>query len=185
MHPPPLAESALLVIDAQRAYSDDGALPLPDIGSASARLSELLADARRRDVPIIHVAHVGPPGTPFDPTDGGRFLTCAVPLTGEIVVTKSLPNAFAGTDLRGHVESLDRPLVICGFMSHMCVSSTARASLDLGRTTSVVSDATASRSLRSTITGTSIPAATVNDAALAALADRFSIVAPASAFVVD
>ncbi len=181
--PTPLAESTLLVIDAQIAYSRAGMLPLADIDAALVRLGELLEAARHRDVPVIHVAHTGARGTPFNPDDGGRFLADAIPAVGEDIVNKKLPNAFAGTNLRRRVEQLGRPLVICGFMTHMCVASTARAALDLGLHTSVVSDATATRSLQSPITGESITASAMHSAALAALADRFSVVAPTSAFI--
>lgn len=181
--PTPLAESALLVIDAQVAYSPSGVLPIPDIDAATAHIAQLLAEARRRVVPIIHVGHGGSPGSPFDPVDGGRFLPATTPNGDEMVVKKTLPNAFARTNLTELIEALGRPLVICGFMTHMCVSSTARAALDLGWETSIVSDATATRPLRSALSGHVVDAATMHDAALSALADRFSAVAPTSAFL--
>ncbi|KAG1647890.1 Ribokinase [Nymphon striatum] len=183
--PTPLEQSTLVVIDAQLAYSRDGALPLPDIAPASERLAELLDHARRHSVPVIHVAHVGGAGSPFDPVDGGRFLPSASPVPGEVVVTKSLPNAFAGTTLLNHVEQLGRPLAICGFMTHMCVSSTARAALDLGLDTNVIADASATRPLHAPVSGDVIAASVVHDASLAALADRFCVVAPTRAFLTD
>jgi nicotinamidase-related amidase len=66
-------------------------------------------------------------------------------------------------------------------MTHMCVSSTARAALDLGYRTTVVSDGSATRALPSPIDGSAIPGEAVHQAALAELADRFSIVAPVDA----
>ena len=100
----------------------------------------------------------------------------AAPVSGEAVVEKALPNAFAGTNLQEVLEGFGRKqLVLAGFMTHMCVSSTARAALDLGYRTAVVSDASATRHLPAPGGGT-IAAADLHAAELAALADRFSIV---------
>jgi len=71
--------------------------------------------------------------------------------------------------------------VLAGFMTHMCVSSTARAALDLGYQTTVVADACATRDLPRPGGGT-IAAADLHAAELAALADRFAIVCDAAAF---
>lgn len=173
-----LADSTLLIIDAQHEYLATGALALPDIDTASGVLSDLLAAGRNLDIPIVHIAHAGQPGGLFAPDNGGRIIDAAAPWTNEVVVSKTLPNSFAGTDLASLVQDLgDRQLVIAGFMTHMCVSATARAALDLGITSVVVSDATATRSLPSATGGEPIGADAVHAAALAALADRFAIVA--------
>jgi nicotinamidase-related amidase len=96
---------------------------------------------------------------------------------GEAVLHKPLPNAFAQTDLDAALKKLGRPqLVFAGFMTHMCVSSTARAALDLGYKASVAADAAATRDLPDPMGGT-IAADALHRAALAALADRFAIVA--------
>ena len=176
---PDLAESILLIIDAQVEYSADGALPLPNVDAATERISALAEAARALGTPVVHIVHHGKTGGLFDPDSGGRILRSAAPDNGERVAAKSLPNAFAGTDLLDHIEQLQRrPLILAGFMTHMCVSSTARAALDLGLHTCVVSDATATRALPSTSQGgAALSAESVHAAALAALADRFSVVA--------
>ena len=125
----------------------------------------------------MHIAHEGSPGRAFDPQRGGRIFNAAAPLEDETVLGKGLPNGFAHTGLQNHLAGIGRPhLILCGFMTHMCVSSTARAALDLGYETTVVSDATATRSLPATDGGDAIPADAVHAAALAALADRFSAI---------
>jgi nicotinamidase-related amidase len=94
------------------------------------------------------------------------------------VVGKTFPNAFADTELRSTLARLGDPaLVVCGFMTHMCVSSTARAALDLGLDTTVVSDACATRALPSSVTGVTIGPELVHEIALTELADRFSVIA--------
>lgn len=61
-------------------------------------------------------------------------------------------------------------------MTHMCVSSTARAALDLGYATTVAADAAATRDLPNPAGGV-IKADVLHQASLAALADRFAVVA--------
>jgi nicotinamidase-related amidase len=177
LRPPPLAASTLIIIDAQNEYLD-GKLALPGIGAAMTRLTELLANARRAGAAVVHVQHKGRSGALFDLEDrGGAFIEVARPAAGEAIVQKGLPNAFAATNLDATLRELGRQqLVLAGFMTHMCVSSTARAALDLGYRTTVAADAAATRDLPDPLGGT-IDAETLHRAALAALADRFAIVA--------
>ena len=96
------------------------------------------------------------------------------------MVEKELPNAFAGTDLQARLTAAGRKnIILAGFMTHMCVSSTARAALDLGYRITVDADSCATRDLPDGHGGT-IAAATVHDVALAELSDRFAIIARGS-----
>lgn len=180
--PPKLSEAALVVIDAQREYVD-GALPLPGIVPALERIAALLAAARKAGAPVVHVQHRGRPGGLFDPEKPAFEIAAqAAPRDGEEVVGKGLPNGFAGTRLKDVLDATGRKrLVLAGFMTHMCVSSTVRAALDLGYQTTVVADACATRDLPRPGGGT-IAAADLHAAELAALADRFAIVCDAAAF---
>ncbi|MGE5511968.1 MAG: cysteine hydrolase family protein [Bacteroidota bacterium] len=175
--PPPLAQSVLVIIDAQNEYLD-GKLALPGIGPAVDAIARLLAEARRAGTPIVHVAHKGRAGGLFDRDGhGGAIIEAVQPAGGEIVIEKPLPNAFAQTDLNAELKVLGRTqIVIAGFMTHMCVSSTARAALDLGYKATVAADAAATRDLPDPLGGV-IPADALHRAALAELADRFAIVA--------
>ncbi|AWK87368.1 isochorismatase family protein [Azospirillum thermophilum] len=177
LHPAPLDAAALLLIDAQREYTD-GALPLAGIDAAVAQTARLLELARRHGVPVVHVVHHGKPGGGlFDPAGAMAAIIPAVaPLEGEAVVSKALPNAFAGTGLDALLRATGRTeLIVAGFMTHMCVSSTVRAALDLGWRSTVVASATATRDLPD-VRGGVVPAAELQRAALAALADRFAMV---------
>lgn len=181
--PLPLTRAAILVIDAQQEYVD-GHMPLTGIDAALAEIAALLDRARTLARPIFHVAHIGRAATggPFDPERPGvAFANAAKPRDGEPVITKRLPNAFAGTDLTVRVEAAAVDgLIVCGFMTHMCVSSTVRSALDHGIATTVVAEAAATRDLPGHDGGV-VEAATVHRAALAALADRFApIVATAA-----
>jgi nicotinamidase-related amidase len=176
-HPAPaaLSKSVVLVIDAQREYVD-GALPLVGIDSALAEGSRLLKRARTAGTPVIHVVHRGAAPL-FDP-DGPYFAIAEplAPVAGETVIEKRMPNAFAGTDLQQKLAATGRKqIIVIGFMTHMCISSTVRAALDLGYATTLVSAATATRDLPDGKGGT-LPAQAVQQATLAALADRFATV---------
>ncbi|TKT81111.1 cysteine hydrolase family protein [Aquamicrobium sp. LC103] len=174
--PPDLAGTVLVLIDAQREYVD-GILPLPGVGPALENIARLLAAARAAGAPVVHVQHRGRPGGLFDPEKTAFQLADeAAARDGETVIEKGLPNAFAGTGLKDALDAIGRKkLVLAGFMTHMCVSSTARAALDLGFQTTVVSDASATRDLPR-LDGGTIAAADLHAAELAALSDRFSII---------
>jgi len=98
------------------------------------------------------------------------------PIEGEPVIEKELPNAFAKTDLEKRLQQTGRKeIILVGMMTHMCVSSTARAALDLGFRTTIDATACATRDLPDGL-GATIPARTVHEVALAELSDRFAII---------
>ena len=175
--PPRLADAALVLIDIQNEYLA-GPLALPDAKPAIARAATLLAKARAANAPIIHIAHRGKAGSLFDrSSEGGAIVAELTPQAGELVLEKELPNSFAGTDLRARLAAAERKnIVLAGFMTHMCVSSTARAALDLGFRTTVDADACATRDLPDGRGGT-LDARTIHEVALAELSDRFAIIA--------
>lgn len=183
-HPAPLDAAVLVVIDAQGEYRD-GRLKLEGIGAALERLHALLAGVRAAGTPVIHVAHRGKPGGLFDrDAAGGAILPEAAPAPGEAVVEKGLPNAFAATPLAEALAAVGRKeLILAGFMTHMCVSSTARAALDLGYRVTVAADACATRALPDATGAGAITGAEIHRVALAELADRFAVVAPVSAIL--
>lgn len=173
--PPNLDGAVLVVIDAQHEYLD-GRLPLEGLQPALANIERLLTSARQSGSTIVHVVHQGDTGGLFDTASGGRILAQALPVGDEPIVYKTAPNAFTA-ELRALITAAnDLPVVICGFMTHMCVSATARAALDAGLDATVVSDACATRSLPSATSGAAISAATIHESALSELADLFAIV---------
>jgi len=141
--------------------------------------ARLLAFARARGMPVFHAIHHSRPGAPvFDPRGPYvGFIPALAPLEGESVIVKSLPNAFAGTELATAIAATGRrEILIAGFATHMCVSATTRAALDHGYRATVVAGATATRDLPDPLGAGVIPAAVIHAATLAALSDRFAIV---------
>lgn len=175
--PSPLDKSALVLIDIQREYSEGG-LKLPGVEEAAGVAAELLALARTNGVPVFHIVHHGRPGGAlFDPQGPmAEPMAAVAPRDGEAVLAKGLPNAFAKTDLDMLLKKTGRSeLIVAGFMTHLCVSATVRAALDLGYRTTLVAGAAATRDLPDPLGGVQ-PADRVHRATLAALADRFAIV---------
>ncbi|MCA0318871.1 MAG: cysteine hydrolase [Proteobacteria bacterium] len=171
--PPKLAESILVLIDIQNEYLD-GPIALPGAGTAVARATDLLARARKAGAKIVHVAHKGGKGGLFDrDAHRGAIVDAVAPVEGETVIEKPRPNSFSGTSLAETIGAPGAPLIMIGFMTHMCVSSTARAALDLGYQTAVAADACATRDLPRPDGGV-IDAKSLHEAELAALADRFA-----------
>jgi nicotinamidase-related amidase len=182
LDPSPWDKAALVLIDAQMEYVE-GKLRLPGVKPALEEAARVLKLARKKGAPVIHIVHHGRPGGAlFDPEGPmSKIASEVAPAKGEAIVAKGLPNAFAKTDLQKTLEATGRKeLVVVGFMTHMCVSATVRASLDLGYRTTVVADATATRDLPDPLMCPEAhgvqPAETVHRATLAALADRFAIV---------
>src|SRR5664280_1551894 len=170
-----LADSAIVIVDAQRVYVD-GRLPLPGIDPALAEIARLLSQARAAGTPVIHVVQHGRPGGAIcDPNGPDVAIADPVaPLPGESVIIKKLPSSFAGTTLDETLKKLGRThLIVVGFMTHMCVSTTVRAALDSGYRCTVIATACATRDLPDGHGGV-IPADVVHRAHLAALADRFA-----------
>lgn len=182
LEPSPWDKAALVLIDAQMEYVE-GKLPLYGIRPALQEAARVLDLAREKGAPVIHIVHHGRPGGALFNPDGplSKIAPEVAPVKGEAVIPKGLPNAFAKTDLQKTLEATGRKeLVVVGFMTHMCVSASVRAALDLGYRTTVVADATATRDLPDPLMCPEShgvqKADTVHRATLAALADRFAIV---------
>jgi nicotinamidase-related amidase len=176
-----MADGVLLIVDAQREYTD-GLLPLNGVQAAVDALAVLLDKARSAKAPVIHVRHKGP-GKAFNPSSTGyEIVKQLAPRDGETVVDKGLPNAFAGTELAKHLAGAGRKnLIVGGFMTHMCISATVRSATDHGFMCTVAADTVATRDLPDATNGATISAEAINKITLAALSDRFAwVVAKAS-----
>ena len=183
--PAALADSTLIMIDCQNTYTQ-GVLELEGVQPALDQAAELLDRARSARIPIVHIMHDAGPGSPYDVRDQiGQIVDRVAPREGEPVVVKTFPNAFTGTDLDQRLTAAQgRDLILAGFMTHMCVSSTARGAFSLGYRPAVVAGATATRALPSPV-GEPVSAAAVQAASLAAISDLFGIVVPTASAIRD
>ncbi|HRH74511.1 MAG TPA: isochorismatase family protein, partial [Zoogloea sp.] len=88
-------------------------------------------------------------------------------------------------DLDARLKALGvKNLVVVGFMTHMCINSTGRGAFNLGYAVTVPANATATRPLAG-LDGSTVPAAALQAAALAALGDLFAVVVPDVADIPD
>lgn len=175
-NPAPLKESALVMVDCQNTYRC-GVMQLTHVEPAILAAQQLLQIARDLHIPIIHIQHDAGVGTPYDVTaEIGQISDEVAPKNGESVITKNYPNAFIATPLETQLKALRiEHVVLAGFMTHMCINSTARGAFNLGFKPTVVASACATRSLLGP-NGKVIDAQTMHDSALAAIRDLFAVV---------
>ena len=173
--PATLADSTLILIDYQNTYTT-GVMELDGWQAALDAAAQLLARARQFGTKVIHVINDGGEGTPYDiRAEIGQIHPRVAPIAGEQVVVKKAPNAFIDTDLDQQVAAAGRNnLVICGFMTHMCVAFTAQGAFLRGNRPTVVGDASATRSLP--VAGIELDARQVHHSALATIADLYGVV---------
>jgi len=183
--PVSLADSALILIDCQNTYTR-GVMELEGVQSALDEAAVLLERARTAGIPVIHIQHDDGPGSLYDiDRESGAIVTQVAPRDGESVVIKNYPNSFVQTDLDDVLKAADASnLVLAGFMTHMCVNSTARGAFNLGYAPTVVGGATATRALPD-IGGEPVSAQTMQTASLAAIADLFAVVVAGAADIPD
>jgi nicotinamidase-related amidase len=175
--PPALSASTLVMIDCQNTYTR-GTMELDGVQAALDQAEELLDRARSAGIPIVHIQHDAGAGSPYDVREEiGAIVDRVAPREGEPTVVKNYPNSFTQTELDTILrQHPDRPLLLAGFMTHMCVNSTARGAFSLGYAPTVVGGATATRALPGTGGAAEVPAGALQTASLAAIADLFGVV---------
>ena len=185
VEPVRLADSALVLIDCQNTYTQ-GVMELEGVQAALDETAALLDRARTAGIPVIHIQHDDGPDSLYDiGADIGAIVDRVAPRGDESVIVKQFPNSFVQTDLDARLKALGASnLVLAGFMTHMCVNSTARGAFSLGYAPTVVAAATATRTLAGP-DGQPVPAAALQAASLAGLADLVAVVAPDAAAIPD
>ena len=142
---PCLSKNALLVV----VNAQDG-LHLSQQGSrnnlsAEDHIGKLLAHWRAGSRPVAHVKHVSdnPKSLFYKQGKGVGFIRLS-PKAGEAVFEKSKASAFTSADFSAYAEENEfDALILTGFTAGECIDTTARQASELGFTTYVVSDATA------------------------------------------
>ena len=178
--PTTVGKSALILIDCQNTYRE-GVMQLEGVEPALVECQKLLQRFRDAGRPVIHIQHDAGPGTPYDVKARiGAIADVVKPLDHEAVVVKNYPSSFEKTNLDEILKNYKvEELTIAGFMTHVCVNSTARAAFNHGYRATVVANATATRSLPNP-TGGVVEASALQDASLTALHDMFAVVVPRS-----
>lgn len=165
----PCQNTALLVIDMQRAFFDNrysigaGGADVTPLRAAIPGTLHLLRLARAAAVPVIFTRYVYSVGmVDFERRSGPRaerrrasnslghgteeveLIPELAVQPDEVVIDKSRPSAFYATRLEPVLHGMDiRNLVICGVTTNICVESTARDAGQRDYGTYVVRDAVA------------------------------------------
>lgn len=153
----------LLIVDFTLGFNDPKAFGGGNISSAIKNTVPLLAEARRRSLPIAHtqIVYAGDGSdanihtlkvprlltlTADNPLSG--FVPELKPAPGEIVVRKRLPSAFFGTDLAGLLtaKGVDT-LLIAGCTTSGCVRASTLDAMCHGFRPMVVSDCVGDRAI--------------------------------------
>ncbi|GAA1834736.1 cysteine hydrolase family protein [Pseudonocardia ailaonensis] len=184
--PPALSASTLVMVDCQNTYTR-GLMELDGVQAALDQAEELLDRARSAGIPVVHIQHDAGAGSPYDVREEiGAIVDRVAPRDGEPTVVKNFPNSFTQTELdtilKRHGE---RPLLLAGFMTHMCINSTARGAFSLGYSPTVVGGATATRSLPGSAGSAEVPSGSLQAASLASIADLFGVVVAGQSDIPD
>ncbi len=183
--PARINNSALVLIDCQNTYRE-GVMQLEGVEPALVECQALLKRYRDAGRPVIHIQHDGGAGSPYDVNDRiGAIADVVAPNSGEPVVVKTYPSSFEKTNLNDLLKGYGvEELAIAGFMTHVCVNSTARAAFNHGYRATVIGNATATRSLPNPSGGV-VSAKELHDASLTALNDFFAVVVPSQDKITD
>ncbi|WP_392563789.1 cysteine hydrolase family protein [Orbus wheelerorum] len=166
-------KQALLIIDIQNDYFNDGKMPLVNPDIALANVIKLQHIFRQQNKPIFYIQHIkADPSADFFAvgSKGAQIHDALLPINtvNEHVIIKHYPNSFKHTLLQSELEkmAIDQ-LIICGMMTHMCIDSTTRQASELGYKPILIADACATRNL--VFDAKTIKARDVHNAFLAAL----------------
>lgn len=170
-----MSQPALLLIDVQQAFDNPAWGPRNNPG-AEAHIARLLRAFRHRGLPVLHARHdsVEPNSTLRPGQPGNAFKPEAQPLPTEPVFPKSVNSAFIGTTLEAHLRERGLThLVVAGFITNHCVSTTVRMAGNLGFQVAVAADACATFDFKG-LDGRVIPAETMHQVGLAELQGEFA-----------
>ncbi|MDE1194546.1 MAG: cysteine hydrolase family protein [Pseudomonas sp.] len=166
-----MSKSALIVVDIQNDYFPGGKWPLVGVDAAADNAARIIQATRDSGDLVVHIRHefTSEDAPFFTPnSEGAKLHPKVLNKADEPVVLKHFVNSFRETELK---QILDQhgieELVVIGAMSHMCVDGITRAAADMGYKVKVIHDACASRDLE--FNGTTVPAAHVHAAFMAAL----------------
>ena len=120
---------ALLVIDLQMDYFEDGKFPLWKAEGTLANIEQAMEKARAEKIPVVHVQHIAKGPGPFfhEGTPGADIhprILAAAPQAP--VVVKEFADSFVKTQLEARLALLGvTELLVCGMMTQNCVTHTA------------------------------------------------------------
>ena len=146
---------ALIIVDAQNEFSPAGKRPVEDFAKAVQIIELRVKEARDKGNPIAWVKHFNKPTeTPaFIPGSwGADFITGFGPKPGEEKekeFIKEVYGAFTGSNIGEWLDYLEvTEVLIVGFYTHGCVSTTSREAIMRGYSVFINPDGTSSFAIK-------------------------------------
>lgn len=166
---------ALVLIDIQNFYFEEGSLKLYKPEEAAKNAKNLIDYFRENNLDIIHVKHFMGKMSGYSKSTKElvQINDLVSPSSDEKVVTKVQPNSFYKTDLDKILKENEiKTVVLAGMMSNVCVESTARYASELGYKVIVADDACTTKGV--SYNGKDFDAVTIHEACMAILNDTFA-----------
>ena len=139
---------ALVVIDVQNEYvSGDLPIEFPPIDTSLANIGRAMDAARAAGVPVVVVQNFATADSPLFARGsvGAELHPVVASRERDHYVEKSLPSAFAGSDLKAWLAGRGIDTVaVAGFMTHNCDASTVFEATHAGLAVEFLADATGS-----------------------------------------
>ncbi len=133
--------TAVIIMDFQSDIVNNVA---PDPQVVVQRAAQVLAGARKADVPIVYVVHRG--GQFAEERPGVEIHPGVAPVAGDRVLRKTKAGSFSTTGLDVMLREMGRDtLVLMGVATSGCVLSTVRWGADINYKLIVIADACADR----------------------------------------
>ena len=168
-------KTALIIIDVQKGF-DDPIWGKRNNPKAEQNIKKLLEVWRTEHRPIFHIKHMSKNAkSPLNPNHSGNQIKEEVwPQKIETVIEKNVNSAIIWTDLEERLRKEKiQTVIITGLTTDHCVSTTARMAGNLGFTTFVVADGTATFN-RIGYDGKEYSAELIHETTLASLNNEFA-----------
>jgi nicotinamidase-related amidase len=151
---------ALIIIDVQNEFSANGKRPVPDHLAVIEVISRQVKKARANGTPIAWVRHFNQPheSPAFVPGTWGAEFTPGLGPKSEFIheteFKKDVYGAFTGTNIGNWLKALRvDEVLIMGFYTHGCVSTTAREAITAGLQVYIPASATGACDMHHEILG--------------------------------
>ena len=171
------SKTALLLIEFQEEHFS-GILPVESAPELTALAVKAMDWADKNKILTVHVRHQAksPAALAFAPEGKGiEFHAPVLPRKKHLIQAKHADSAFSGSPL--HTILLTRnidTLILAGMSTPSCITATANDARFLGYKCLVAADITASRDVVSWDETRIIPAAKIQETALACIADKYA-----------
>jgi nicotinamidase-related amidase len=181
---------ALVVVDVQQEYDPgvfpDAGLPIthPPLDVSTRNVARAMDAAQHAGIPVVVVQHTDAADEPVfaEGSRGWRLQPFVEDRSWDHLVRKAYPGSFTGTDLEPWLREHDvETVTLVGYMTQLCIDTTARQAAHRGFGVEVLSDATGTLPL--SVDGTTVDAETLHASVLVALGSAFASVAGTDAWL--